>query len=245
MFEEPEQQELDTVAKFIQCSIVASSKRKNSILKLNTQQIRGVLEEIEIEDRISFTRKDGSGLETVYENLYTKSVWTLATEEEALAVAIRKVSRVKDGQRQSTSVRNPVSIAHKMDNSKNGFALGGIVLIIGLLQEPSLTIRSINLYTLAIWPQNNDVVQTYLIHHNLCHFFQLFFHREWFSLWRSLSYFKVRTRVLLAISTMLDAKEGMESFEQVSGIEDTLFSAICIRRPFNLTNELIILDKSQ
>eukprot|EP00871_Galdieria_phlegrea_P001608 jgi/Galph1/2448/GphlegSOOS_G1090.1 len=254
-FEEPleEQQELDTVAKLFQWSIVASSKGKNISLKLSTQEIRRELVETEIEDRISFIRyatkffhkaRTAVGWKPSTRTSTTKSVWTLATEEEALSVAIRKLVESKLDSDKVQALETLSELAHKMENAKNILALGGIVRIIGLLQEPCVNIRSMALYTLAICAQNNDVVQAYLIHHNLLNTLVEIAKDDDVSV--------VRTRALLAISTLLDAKEGKESLEQVSGIEDALVIAIqdtsdvrCIRRAFNLASELISLDKFQ
>ncbi|GJQ12836.1 hypothetical protein GpartN1_g4627.t1 [Galdieria partita] len=240
---------IDTVAKLFQWSILASTNRNTE--KLMKSESENEMDVQEREENVSFIqhvaqffRKARSHLKDVRKTRALRNKYESELEQDFLYSVVMELFEARNEAEKTKALEILAELAHKMENAKDILALGGLETILELLNSHSARVRSLALYTLAVCAQNNEWVQTYLMQikrlERLVHIAE----RDKES--------NVRTTALLALSSIVDNRKGMDMLQVIDGVENVLLDAVqneddlrAIRRALNLASELIVLDASQ
>ncbi|GJD08539.1 hypothetical protein Gasu2_28350 [Galdieria sulphuraria] len=247
--------DIDTVAKLFQWSILASTNRntekvieKKPLLETETGMDKQKREESVsfIQHMTQFFRKARSHVNGAWSRKARSlnAKYDAELEQDLLYSVLVELFEAKNEAEKTKALEILAELAHKMENAKDIMALGGLERVLELLNSHSARVRSLSLYTLAVCAQNNEWVQTYLMQptrlEKLLHMAE------------GDKESKVRTTALLAVSSIVDNRQGTDMLKVIDGVENVLRDAVqneddlrAIRRALNLASELVLLDASQ
>lgn len=246
---------LNTIAKLFQWSIVASTNRNTDMMANNllppeadeseTDKANGEESLSLIQHVTRFFRKA-----TKYANNYPRKTRSLNTkyaeecEQSLLYSVMDDLLHARNEEEKTTALEVLAELSHKMENAKDILALGGVERMLDWLNTPSSRVRYLSLYTLAVCAQNNGLVQAYLMQPKRLERLVRIAKKDQES--------EIRTTALLAVSSVVDNVQGMNMLKFVDGVENVLLDAVqnendlrAIRRALNLASDLVALDASQ